>query len=580
MKKKLRVIIITLVLLLAGTGAFLWKMNDMNKKMEQKEQAKLKEERDLLEDQKDKAINKVDAVNIIPLEMSGDKKNVVTIDYPSVEDIYDTNRSARAEKNLTDIKKNKIFSLKDALWAYNPYGTNHSSMYVYFETSGKCYCKYTISVDDANIPDFTRTARTGKAGNVSTEHEYQILGLVPGMKNYITLAMYNSDDELSEKQTFSIDIPASPSGASAALTAQKGRSKATITNGLYVLFQDEKAKSKAILMYDNSGILRSEIPLCDNIAKNFTHIYDTMTYAVSSSKIVQMNALGQVIKAVDLTGYKQSGEFAYDGYGNLYVIATPLQKNASPKSKILEVELESGKVSEVLDMNTLLKQVYKKTAGKKGADWIDLNSIQVVGTNKLLLSSKKLSSIFKVSNVGSILPKINYIIADKKLYKSYKGLQKKVLTKSDGTSSASSQPTATESTQRKNILHKEVKKDPFVSQYGQEAIQTGRKTSGTYALMMLNNNVGTRSTNDHKSYYYRYQIDESSRTYQLKAKQEFGNTQKNGNAIKTSQGYLYCCSDQDYFVETDNTGKMIKAFHPGYKTDRVVKNDFMDFWFY
>ena len=103
-----------------------------------------------------------------------------------------------------------------------------------------------------------RTARTGKAGNVSTEHEYQILGLVPGMKNYITLAMYNSDDELSEKQTFSIDIPASPSGASAALTAQKGRSKVTITNGLYVLFQDEKAKSKAILMYDNSGILRSE----------------------------------------------------------------------------------------------------------------------------------------------------------------------------------------------------------------------------------------------------------------------------------------------------------------------------------
>ena len=36
----------------------------------------------------------------------------------------------------------------------------------------------------------------------------------------------------------------------------------------------------------------------------------------------------------------------------------------------------------------------------------------------------------------------------------------------------------------------------------------------------------------------------------------------------------------DHFVETDNTGKMIKAFHPGYKTDRVAKNDFMDFWFY
>ena len=68
-----------LVLLLAEQ-AFLWKMNDMNKKNgAKKNEAKLKEERDLLEDQKDKAINKVDAVNIIPLEMSGDKKNVVTI---------------------------------------------------------------------------------------------------------------------------------------------------------------------------------------------------------------------------------------------------------------------------------------------------------------------------------------------------------------------------------------------------------------------------------------------------------------------------------------------------------------------
>ncbi len=63
----------------------------------------------------------------------------------------------------------------------------------------------------------------------------------------------------------------------------------------------------------------------------------------------------------------------------------------------------------------------------------------------------------------------------------------------------------------------------------------------------------------------------------LKAKQEFWQYPKRMEiAIKTSQGYLYCCSDQDYFVETDNTGKMIKAFHPGYKTDRVVKNDFMD----
>ena len=122
----------------------------------------------------------------------------------------------------------------------------------------------------------------------------------------------------------------------------------------------------------------------------------------------------------------------------------------------------------------------------------------------------------------------------------------------------------------KNILHKEVKKDPFVSQYGQEAIQTGRKTSGSYALMMLNNNVGTRSTNDHKSYYYRYQIDESSRTYQLKAKQEFGNAKEwkchqdeSGISLLLQRSGLFCGNRQ--YRQDD------QAFHPGYKTDRVVK---------
>lgn len=60
---------------------------------------------------------------------------------------------------------------------------------------------------------------------------------------------------------------------------------------------------------------------------------------------------------------------------------------------------------------------------------ISLDSIQCTGTNQLLLSSSKLSSVFKVSRVGSLLPSVDYIIADASQWKSYKGLKKKVLTK-------------------------------------------------------------------------------------------------------------------------------------------------------
>lgn len=148
MKGKVRVIIITLVLLLIGIGVLLWKVNDISKKVTEQQEASLREERDLLEEQKGKAIDETRSVDIIPLYMTGDKKNVVTTQFKNVKEVYSVAKSAEVEENLTNIKKNKIFSLQDALWAYNPYGTNRNSMYVYFKSNGRCYCRYTISVKD------------------------------------------------------------------------------------------------------------------------------------------------------------------------------------------------------------------------------------------------------------------------------------------------------------------------------------------------------------------------------------------------------------------------------------------------
>lgn len=583
MKKKLRIIIITLIALLIGTGVFLWKMNDMSKKIDEKEQAILKEERDLAEDQKGKIINRVKEVDIIPLYLSGSDKNVVTTDFSSVGEIYSVAKSASVEENLTSIKKNKSFTSEDALWAYNPYGTNRNSMYVYFKTGGNCYIRYTISVRDEAIPDFTRTAYSKTAGNVTKEHEYQLTGLVAGQTNYIQLKMYNADDELSETKTFSVDVPASAVGAPNKLTSKKGVSKKTISNGLYIVFQDGKRagnkKKTAILLYDNSGILRGEIPTDNYIGRNMEQIYDTLTFASSPNQIAQINSLGQVTKAVALNGYSQTGEFVYDGYGNIYAIATANQKGASPASKILQVELESGKVTQVLDMEEVLKSVYNKAAKrakKKSVDWIGLNSIQVVGTNKLLLSSSKLSSVFKVSNVGSLLPKLEYIIADKKIYGSYKNLQKKVLTKA--VEEGKEEPTQTPAVN--NILKKPVVPDPFVSQYSQEALLYQKKSAeGQYNLSMLSNNVGNGAKEDGSSYYLSFLVDETTKSYQLKKKEKTELNKKDGNYILNGDLYIYCRSDAKTFKEADTTGRLIKEFTTQNRPYRVYKRDFKSFWF-
>jgi len=601
MKGKIKVIIITMVVLLIGTGVLLWKFNDMSKTIAKQEQEHLKEERDLLEDQKGKAIDEVKEIDITPLYMSGDQKNVVTTEFNSVREIYSAEKSADVEEKLTTIKKNKTFSLDNALWAYNPYGTNRNAMYLYFKTGGRSYCRYTVSVKDEKIPDFTRTEIAGDSGNLTKEHEFQVLGLVAGETNYITVRVYNSNDELSTVKTFSVKIPESRVKAPQKLEITDGRSKTTISNGLYIVFQDgkeftetkkvagkKKAKKKkvvtkkyAILFYDNSGVLRGEIPTDGYCGRNIEEIYDTMMYASGETKLSQVNALGQVTKTFSLDGYKQAGEFTYDGYGNVYVIATANGKKATPKSKIIELKLEDGAVTQKVDMDTLLKSVYNKavkSSKKKNVDWVGLNSVQIVGTNEMLLSAKNLSSLIKVSNIGSLIPRIDYIIADKKLYKSYKSLSKKVLKKSAG-EEATEEPEETPAVN--NILRKEKRPDPFEAQFGQEAVTyQARSTEGQSYISLLNTNAGNGAKANGESYYYRYLVDETTKTYELKDKTALDQTKKDGNITAEKDVYIYCCSDGKYFVEGDWNDRIIRQFNLEKRPYRVYKKDFKGFWFY
>lgn len=605
MKKKLMTILLTSVVMLAAMGVFLWKMSGISDKLSGEDKAKIEEEKDLLENQKGKAIDNVKQIDIKNLYLSGKRKNVVTINYKSPKEVYDQAKSARAEETITDIKKKiKKYTPEDALWAYNPYGTNYCSMYVYFNTNGKSYCKYTISVKDRKIPDFTRTLIAGSSENVTSEHEYQLIGLVPGTKNYITLELYNKKDQLSEKVVYSIDIPKSDTNTQTRLSSADGRSKQEISNGLYTVFNkpktvtektiktvtDKKGKKKskkvinkkvkkyAIAMYDNSGVLRSEMPLDGHMAKNIEIIYDSIVYPCAPDKIARVNDLGQVTKVYKINGYKQDGEFSYDGFGNIYFIATALGKKATRNSKIMSLELESGKVNLALDFDSLMAEMYKKS-GKK-TNWIDINSVQVCGTNKLIVSSKALSSIFKVSNVGSLLPKLDFIIADKDIWSKCSTLKKKVLKKYSKQKSDEADATATDEPDSIDSILNDGKKkpDPFSSQYGQNALTCN--SSGT-VITMLNNNSGKYAKKaNSKSYYYQFKVNESAKNYRVSAKKAFEKTSDNGNIIKDGNMYIYCCSNKKKFMETDASGKLIKSFKTDNGIYRVYKNDWKNFWFY
>ena len=590
MKKKLLTILITSLVMIAGMGAFLWKMNSVNRQQEKKKAALLQEEMDT--DTKDKALEDVDKLELQTLYLSGDKKNVVTREYGSVDAIYNKAKSAAAEDMLTDIKKKRDYSEEDPLWAYNPYGTNPESLYMYFKSKGRFYCRYTVSVDDDKIPDFTRTLDNGASGNVAMEHEYQIIGLVPDKTNYLIFRLYNKKDELANTLYYKVDMSKSYSGAQTILKLEEGRSKTPLQNGLYTVFAGTGTKKQAVLLYDNSGVLRGEFPTKE-IGYNMEQIYDTLVYEVDDNTLARVNELGQVVDCLEIPLHHIYGEFAYDGAGAVYVLAQPVQRSQSLGS-VVKVEVNSGDVSDALDLSdipSLVKLVKRadKSGKLKGRNYMAPDSVQVTGINQLLLGSSKYSTIMKVSNVNSLMPKLDYMMTDQKLWnisgkgKAMKRLRKKLLTKA----LADGQAEPTQATPIVNSIldsGKTTTPELFRSQYGQNALVVEKSSNlaeGQYYVGMLNNNAG-RGTSGQKnnSYYYKYLVDESAGTYALLEKERLTWNEKGGNVTPYDESFLYCRSGDHIFEETGKDGRQIRSFHVKGTLYRVYKNDWKGFWFY
>jgi hypothetical protein len=621
MKKKLLTILVTSLVMIAAIGGFLWKMNSLSKKLQKNEKALLAEELDT--NTSDKEWKNVKDLELNKLYLSGGRKNVITRQYKGLKEIYNPDKSAETEKLLTDVKKKGNYTQKSPLWAYNPYGTNPDSLYVYFQTKGSCYCRYTISVKEEKIPDFTRTLYNGSSGNTSTTHEYQIIGLVPGKTNYIILKLYNGKDELSDTLYYQVDMPESYSGAARILDVEKGRSKISLSNGLYMVFQDAPAKKvtktktvikkikkkgktirkkvtkkvkvtrkkNAILLYDNSGVLRGEIPTGIR-GYHAEIIYDNLVYSCDSDSLAQINELGQVMGRLDMPSYRQYGEFAYDGAGAVYVLAEPVKKKDS-LGTVIKISVNSGEMSEALDLSQISAvtslYTHRKGSKGKGSNQLKIDSLQVVGTNQLLLSSGAYSAIFKISNAGSLMPKLDYVITDVKLWnisgksKAEKKLRRKILTEA---LAEGQEAPAEETPLVDSILETKTEtKELFDSQYGQSSIvleQTAADTqTGQYTLYMLNNNSGTGAAKSSKnSYYYSYRVDESAGTYVLETKQKIEKNHTGGNVTPLDDGLLYCQTAQNIFREEDTDGKLICSYKTKQKLYRVTKNDWKGFWFY
>ncbi|WP_291761883.1 aryl-sulfate sulfotransferase [Bifidobacterium sp.] len=133
-------------------------------------------------------------------------------------------------------------------------------------------------------------------------------------------------------------------------------------NGLYAILGNDSDEQDYLFYYDTHGVLRGEIPILFYRAHRLLFKNDLMYFSVSTKCIVGMNSLGRIEKFLS-TGdnYILHHDYALDANGDLVVLATD-ERQKTVQDKIIKIDTDSGKVSELVDMGKLYQSYMDSTA--------------------------------------------------------------------------------------------------------------------------------------------------------------------------------------------------------------------------
>lgn len=584
MKKTLLIAMITSTVMVAALGVGSFFLFKQSEKIKDAQNKTVEAELDIFLEDVDKEVFDSRELNEIHTDTS---------DKP-LSSVYSENFTQEQDKQIKKNKKKNLYDFESPMWMWNLYGTNTLSMYTYFKTKQPSYVRYTIQVEDASIPNFTRTLYNGEAGNVTREHEYQLTGFVPGCLNYLVLELYDEKGDFLNRKVYTIEVPELKSGAKTKLELASGRSEEQITNGLYTVFG-----MKNIWLYDNSGVLRGEIPLKERSSQRILQEKGGLIYATSKNEIVKVGSLGQIQKIYDLGAYEQYEDFLYNGYGKLWImVSKPGKKSKSIKDTVISLDLKTKEVKELFSMETLLPKMEEKAKrqkGKKTFDWVNINAITQVNSDEVLVSSKELSSIFKVVKINSREPRISFIIGEKEIWKN-SGYEKKLLEKTGQKEADEEQKTQ----QEESVLDLGDAKEVFYATFGQTWLEKQRGdglAEGQYYLYVWDSNygnsptrkdirwsqyrgVGTDKREARYSYIQKYLVDENAALYNLEDTIKVEYTKEQGSAQFYGQDRIDNYGYVGAYAEYDKNGQLLRKFTHGLSgIYRVEKLDYKEFWY-
>lgn len=496
------------------------------------------------------------------------------------EAVYDVEYSKGIKEQYEQLKASSEYNIYTPLLIYNLYGTNKLGVNIYFTSKQNTYLEYTISVADETIPDFTRVLKNEGKNNLTKEHEYQITGFVNGYVNKLKLELKNSRNKVIATKEIILDFRDIKTYSQTVAEVWYGSSTEELEDGLYtILGNDSREKSQDYMsMYDNDGILRSEIPIIGYRSHCILFKDGYMYFSIDYSLMVKMSRLGEVVEVYDLGKYKLHHDYVFDDEEkNIILLATNTEKD-SKEDVIVKIDLDTKEVTEVIDFEDMFESyvetcTYADTIERKNQltlDWLHLNSIDYVDGD-VYLSSRETSSILKVNDILTN-PTLEYILSAEEIW---------------------------EDTEFEDYVYEKV--GDFKIHAGQHKVTyTEGEDDEVYYLTFFNNNYGKAAsqpdfdyseigvtnkdfTYGDNSYYYVYKVNENEKIFELVDSFEVTYSSIVSSVQDLENGNVLVDSGRaGKYAEYDKDHNLIRSFNLelNYKyVYRVLKYDYKEIWF-
>ena len=490
-----------------------------------------------------------------------------------ISEIYTEEYQTGVQSRLEEAKASGDYTEESMLIEPDPFGTNSLSLYVYFETEEAAQVSYSVSAEDEDIADFSAVPASEETA--SGEHEFQVIGLVPGMENTVTFTVTYEDGSVTV-YTYTTDEVEAAGEEEVQLDTEDVSENAAeeLSSGLYVILGNDSDGLDFMYYYDNDGVLRGEVPLIGYRSHCLLFQDGLMYYSISETQIAAVNSLGMAETIYDTGTYELHHDYAFDADGNLLVLATDTESD-SVQDQVIRIDRETGEITGELDLGALFPD-YKETCTESEdgeLDWIHINTLQYLEDETLILSSRETSAIIKI-NSAFTEPEIEYMIGNSGFW--------------EGTG------------YEELLLEKDESSGAFSDTGGQHTVTYEEDESlaeGQYYLYMFNNNLGvsdsreydwssvdgiaTSASEGETSYFYKYLVDETAGTYQLVQSFEVpfsayvSSAQEYGNNIIIDSGMA------GVFGEYDGEGNLIREYGMELAKNyiyRVYKYDFSQFF--